>query len=304
MKGLVRTLFVSALLLFGAFTAAPAAAEDPPAPLQLGLGDSWAFGFGDTQGEGGYVTDVHEALKEDFNCPAAAPPGSAPQWSDQAPARGCPQLELINLARGGATTPSMIANQFPQAIPLLESRNQNLDPRDDVEVTTLHIGGNDVTNPIIGACLFGLGPCAQTIQSELAAYRSDPTGLDLDLDRALSDLREAAGRKARIVIGTYDNPIPTCFLAQLFPGEAVPLADLVLEGGSLVLRGETLVVPQGLHDIMRDVGADYGVEVAEVYGDLSAGDWLGGNDCLHPDDSGYDKVATAFEEVLGVGQSG
>jgi lysophospholipase L1-like esterase len=295
MKGLVRTLFVSALLLFGAFTAS-AAADDPPAPLQLGLGDSWAAGFGDTQGEGGYVPDLHEALKEDFNCPAASAPGNAPRWSDQAPAGGCPQLELTNRAIPGATTRSMINIQFPGptgAIQLLQSRNLNLDPRDDVEVTTLHIGGNDVANPIIFACLFGLAPCGQTIQSELAAYR-------LDLDEALSALRNAAGRKARIVIGTYDNGFGSCFLAQQFPTEAVPLVDLVLEGGSFVLRGEPLVVPQGLHDIMRDVGEDYGVEVAEVYGDLSPGDWVGGGDCLHPDDSGYDKVTAAFEEALGL----
>ena len=43
---------------------------------------------------------------------------------------------------------------------------------------------------------------------------------------------------------------------------------------------------------------DYGVEVAEVFGDLGPQDWVGGNDCLHPDDSGYEKVAAAFVEVL------
>jgi hypothetical protein len=303
MKGLLRVLFISVLLLFGALTASPATADPPTtpvAPVQLALGDSWAAGFGDTgfgtpMFEGGYVTDLNQALKQRFNCSGAAP--------EQAEA-GCPQLELINLGQAtspGVTTQSMIANQFPQALPLLESRNLNGNPRDDVEVTTLHIGGNDVTNPIIGACLFGvpaLGPCATRIQDELAAYR-------VDLDEALSALREAAGGE-RIVIGTYDNGVGNCFLSfpPFFPGEAAPLADLVLEGGSLVLRGEPLVVPQGLHDIMRDVGEDHGVEVAEVFGDLSAADWVGGADCLHPDDSGYDKVAKAFEEVLGVGQSG
>jgi hypothetical protein len=70
----------------------------------------------------------------------------------------------------------------------------------------------------------------------------------------------------------------------------VQLAALVLEGGG--------PVPQGLHDIIRDVGADYGVEVAEVFGDLSPQDWVGGSDCLHPDDSGYVKVADAFLEVM------
>jgi hypothetical protein len=55
MKGLVRGLLISALLFGAAVT--PAAAKQPAdpsvAPLQLSLGDSWAFGFGDTTGEGG-----------------------------------------------------------------------------------------------------------------------------------------------------------------------------------------------------------------------------------------------------------
>jgi lysophospholipase L1-like esterase len=148
---------------------------------------------------------------------------------------------------------------------------------------TIHIGGNDVTNPIIAACLGGLSAnCLQVIQSEFAAYRSD-------LDTVLSALRTAAGPDTRIVIGTYDNPFPTCNLGQV-PG-AIQLAAIVLEG----LPG---VLPQGLHDIMRDVADDYGVEVAEIFGDLGSQDWLGGNDCLHPDDSGYDKVTAAFVEVL------
>jgi hypothetical protein len=47
------------------------------------------------------------------------------------------------------------------------------------------------------------------------------------------------------VIGTYDNPIPTC--------------------------------------------------------DRGPQDWVGGQDCLHPDDSGYAKVAAAFLDVLVAG---
>ena len=49
---------------------------------------------------------------------------------------------------------------------------------------------------------------------------------------------------------------------------------------------------------MRATAARYDVEVAEVFGDLAANDWVG--DCLHPDDSGYDKVTDAFLEVLGL----
>jgi lysophospholipase L1-like esterase len=283
MQGLARPIALTAIaLVVTAVIAAPAAAQEPDlvadAPVQLSLGDSWAFGFGaSVPSVEGYVPQLHEALQEDLNCS-----GAGPEQSEA----GCPQLVLRNLAVGGATTPSMIAGQFPEAIPLLESRNGNLNPRDDVELVTLHIGGNDVTNPIIAACIGQVPPtqaCLDRIELELEAYRSD-------LDTALSTLREAAGVDAPIVIGTYDNPIATCFLAA-FPG-AVQLGAVVLEGGP--------GVPQGLHDVMREIAARYDVQVAEVFGDLGPEDWVGGTDCLHPDDSGYDKVTVAFLEVLGL----
>jgi lysophospholipase L1-like esterase len=282
-KGIVRTLLVSLPTLLLAATASPALADKPDQnrPVQLALGDSWAAGVGASAPSEGYVPQLNEALKEDFNCH-----GSAPAQSSS----GCKHLLLVNVGVGGATTPTMVANQFPQAIPLLQSRNGNNKQNDDVEVVTISIGGNDVTNPIIAACLIGgLTPtCVATIQAELAAYRSD-------LDGALSTLRDAAGPDAPIVIGTYDNPFrfPTCNIGAAFPQSAL-LGELVLEGG---LPG---VVPNGLHDIMRDVGADHGVLVAEVHGDLIAADWVGGADCLHPRDSGYDKVTLAFLEALGL----
>jgi len=267
---------LAATLLIALVAAAPAMAAKP---VHLALGDSWAFGFGATvPSEGGYVPLLNQALKSEFDCS----PSDNPK-----PDQACQQLELQNIAVGGATTPTMIANQFPTALPLLEERNSDSNPRDNVEVVTVSIGGNDVTNPIIQACIFGgLTPaCIGVIESELAAYRSD-------LDQALSALREAAGPDARIVLGTYDNGLGQCFLTQLNPAAPL-LADIVLENQPAVIPSG-----QGLHDIMRDVGADYDVEIAEVFGDLGPADWVGGADCLHPDDSGYEKVAAAFAEVL------
>ena len=91
-------------------------------------------------------------------------------------------------------------------------------------------------------------------------------------------------------VGSHHRDLGICSCFQV-PG-AVQLADLVLEGGG--------PVPDGLHDIIRDVAGDHGVKVAEVYGDLGPRDWVGGADCLHPDNSGYDKVTDAFAEVLGL----
>jgi hypothetical protein len=299
MKGLVRTLFVSTVLLLGAVTASPAAADDtattPGAPVQLALGDSWAFGFGGNPDPtatdpyvDGYVPQLYRTLQEDYDCLPA-----------HTEADGCKQLQLLNLAQGGAVTapqpespnrPSLTEDQFPDALPLLESRNGDGNPRNDVEVTTVHTGGNDVFGPIINACLGpSPGTCLPTVRGELRQYR-------IDLTEALSTLRGAAGDET-IVIGTYDNSFrdqspTTCSLAG---------NSLVIALGNLVLEG----VPgffQGMHDIMRSVGAQYQVQVAEVFGDLTEpADWF---DCLHPTDSGYDKVTDAFEEVLGVGQSG
>lgn len=270
----IRAALVTALTVAACAALAPAAmAADP---LQLSLGDSWGYGFGaSVPAESGYVPVLYSQLKAGFDCSPSGNPK---------PGQGCGKLELTNLSVPGATTPTMIAGQLPQATSILQQRNGNSNPRDNVEVVTVSIGGNDVVNPILGACLGGLTPtCAGVIASEFAAYQSD-------LNQALGALRAAAGPDARIVIGTYDDGISQCYLGGI-PG-APALATLVLEG----LPATPFTA--GIHDIMRAVGAVHGVEVAEVYGDLSPGDWVGGSDCLHPVDSGYAKVAQAFADVL------
>ena len=52
--------------------------------------------------------------------------------------------------------------------------------------------------------------------------------------------------------------------------------------------------------VMRDVATAHGARVASVYGRLVPADWVGGADCLHPRDSGYAKVVTAFLQTLGL----
>ena len=273
MKRFARAIVLASMVVLAtAVTAAPASATNP---LQLSMGDSWGFGFGAAvPSEGGYVPKLHTALQEQFDCS----PSDNPK-----PGQGCEKLELNNISRGGATTPTLIANQLPTATSILQERNGDSNPRNNVEVVTLHIGGNDVNGPIVAACVFGINPnCLNVIATEFAAYEND-------LNQALSALRTAAGPDARIVLGTYDNPFPACVLGNI-PG-ASQLANLVLEGAPPL-------IPRGLHDVMRDVAANHDVEIADAFGDLALQDWVGGQDCLHPDDSGYDKVAQAFVEVL------
>lgn len=270
----IRAAFATALAVAACAALAPAAmAADP---LQLSVGDSWGYGYGaSVPAETGYVPVLYAQLKAGFDCS----PSDNPK-----PNQSCEKLELTNLSVPGATTPTMIAGQLPQATSILQARNGNSNPRDDVEVVTVSIGGNDVVNPILGACLGGLTPaCGGVIAAEFLAYQTD-------LNQALGALRAAAGPDTRIVIGTYDDGISQCYLSAI-PNSGL-LAQVVLEGHPAT------PFTGGIHDIMRAVGAAHGVEVAEVYGDLSPGDWVGGTDCLHPVDSGYAKVADAFADVL------
>jgi lysophospholipase L1-like esterase len=281
MRQIRVTMMVVLVALVASLAIVPAAVakgSPPGLPVQLSLGDSWGSGAGAPAGEG-YVDLLHQALQEELDCrPARSPRARA----------GCEQLQLENLSVGGATTPTLIARQLPAAIELLERRNQDRNPRNDVELVTLHIGGNDVTNPIIAACLGGIdAACLTTIDQQFA-------DLQADLHVVLAALLEAAGPATTIVIGTYDNPIPTCQLG------AVEGASLL---GAMVLEGSDAVpgapIEDGLNDLIRAVAAEYDVLVAEVFGQLGASDWVGGNDCLHPSD--YEPVADAFLDALGPG---
>lgn len=268
--------------LLTAIAPAAATAAPPGLPVQLSLGDSWATGVGAPAGEG-YVDVLHRRLRTDLDCSPARSPRAA---------GGCRQLQLENLGGGGATTTSLIAQQLPAAIALLEDRNGDRNPRNDVEVVTLHIGGNDVTNPILQACAGGgLTPtCQQTVATSFAGYATR-------LDRILGDLRAAAGPDTPIVLGTYDNPLPSCDLGVASPGTAV-LGDTVLAGTA----GFPSPLDVGLRGVMTQVAATHDVLVADVFGELVDGDdWVGGSDCLHPVASGYEKVAATFVEALGLG---
>lgn len=278
-RKLVTLLAVSALA--SAFAAVPAVGSttEPGLPVYLSLGDSWAYGQGaDNPATEGFAAQLHEVLRIDLDC--------LPAESDNA-ADGCKHLNFINLGRmgddvhPGVTAPIVTDEQLPIAIPMLTARNQDDNPRNNVEAVTLIVGGNDVSGPVIDACLNG-GDCFGTLYFEVLFFEQD-------LRSVVSDLRAAAGPDTMIVLGTYDNPAPYCYLAEV-PG-AIPLGDLMLEGtpdGAL----------NGIHDAIRQVAGEFDAEVAEVFGTLGEGDFVGGFDCLHPTSAGYDKITDAFADAI------
>jgi len=243
-----------------------AGAETGENPVQLGVGDSVAWGFGASDPfETGYVPLINQRAS-DLYCVEGVTPGCAP-------------VDLVNLAVPGATSGSLIAIQLQPAIDLLTERNFDDNPGNDVVLVTVTIGGNDLFNPVIAACAGGVTPeCTEVISNGFASYTAN-------LGVILGSLRAAAGPDTEIAMMTYYNPLGACFLADL-----APLADLVLEGGG--------PLPFGLNDIIRGVSAATDVTIVETYGELRRKDFVGGQDCLHPDDSGYSKIARLFTSTL------
>jgi lysophospholipase L1-like esterase len=151
----------------------------PPAP-----GDYWATVAG--WRANGYVAQFDANLVANLNClPAASAHAKA----------GCRQLQLLNLARSGVpamngqpakpgvTTQIVIDEQLPAATALLRARNHDKNPRNNVEVVTLTVGGNDIFGPVTTACLVG---------RHAPVHHSDRDGVHRFLRQLLLDSRPAA----------------------------------------------------------------------------------------------------------------
>ena len=243
----------------------PALASAPDGPVHMGLGDSVAAGSGANNSNTAYAARLNRYLRS-VDCNEGA-------------SNACPHLQFSDYSVGGAKSGDLIATQLGPALAEIEARRLDGDPMNDVEFITLTIGGNDLFQPVLGACSGGVdGNCVGTITSVFTMYQQN-------LALILFSLR-AAAPDAEIAIMTYYNPLGACHLTDL-----APLADLVLEGGD--------GLPAGLNDIIR--GVAHGVEditVVETFGLLGDSDLVGGDDCLHPDDSGHQKIAKAFKRAM------
>ena len=269
-RRVVRTMRLAAVTgaLVAALLGTPAtAATPPPRPLYLALGDSVAAGVGaQPPATQGYVPELHDLLTAEVTC-------------GNGQALGC-RLDLVNIAEPGATTTTLLARQLPSAVSLITQRRTTATPIDDVRLITLDIGGSDAFGPVLQACSSDpqAPSCATTISTVLGAVTTN-------FQTILSGLREAAGTDTTIAVMTYYNPLPGCVLAA-----QTSLADLVLEGGD--------PVPTGLNDIIRAQAAAHDAVVADTGPLIDVHDLVGGRDCLHPDTSGHDDIAAAFNAVI------
>ena len=188
----------------------------------------------------------------------------------------------------GVTTQVLIDEQLPEAVTMLRTRNHDANPRNDVEVVTMTVGGNDIFGPVTSACI-GPDPsgCSAAIAASFAAFAANYSSI-------LAQLRQAAGPDTPIITMTYYNPLPYCFIGQSNPA-AGAFADWFLEGGTLPGVG---TLPMGFNDLITAISAQYGARTADTFGDLGAGDLVGGTDCLHPTRAGHTKIAADFVEAL------
>jgi lysophospholipase L1-like esterase len=240
------------------------------APVYLALGDSIAAGVGAQPRVTGYPEQVGALLDDGYN-PAA----------NKATPHASVTFQTVNYAVGGATTVTL-AGQVRPAVALMEQRHGDRDPFNDVELISVTIGGNDIFRPAVDACLLTRTPaaCQPTIDAILGAVGGNLTG-------ALRQLTATAGRRAEVVITTYYNPIGSCFLAGLNPA-AEQIAEVILEGGTVA---GLLTLQAGLNDVIRAAAAASGAQVAELHGMLQPTQFVGGGDCLHPNEAGHTRIA-------------
>ncbi len=294
MRRFPRIAAALALVITGSGgTVAVAAAPSPPVPVRpvyLALGDSMATGQNseaptddigaywrtvDAWKRNGYVTPFSKYLKHELDClPETAKADNT-----------CGQLDVINLARSavpesdgdpglpGVTSEAVIIEQLPEAEALIALRNGDEDPRNDVKVITLTVGGNEIFDA------FRTGDPA-IIGNAITTFAGNYTQILMRLRAAAPDVP--------ILTMTYFNPLRYCDTG-LPPEQVEPVAmqaDYVLE--------QFPIAPgvYGFNGLVEAVSAAFGAVPADTYGHLGEGDFF---DCKHPNKTGYQDVLAAFQ---------
>ena len=306
MRRTTLTLLASALLLVGlAAPAGPAAADtgptglNPGLPVYLALGDSLANGQASAPDTGDYLTNVAgwraNGYVAQFDAWLTTHLDCLPARSENA-RDGCKLLQLLNLGRSavpadvlppdglpGVTSDLVISEQLPTAVPLLQARNGDANPRNDVEIVTIDVGGNEIFDAVREPCLLAADKsgCPAAIQAAFAHFAAN-------FSTILSALREAAGPDTTIITMTYFNTLPGCPLAV-----AAPFADWLLDGLNTNLFGP---LPTPFNSLIEQVSAAYGARVADTFGHVPANHLAG--DCKHANRDGHTDIATAFEQAF------
>jgi lysophospholipase L1-like esterase len=246
--------------------AGPAPGEDPQGDqlLYLALGDSLSEGIG-----------ARDEKRDAWVPLVAVGLGS--------------QYELLNLGVAGDDSEELIEDgPLDRGLQEIAARANDGVAGNEVALITLEIGGNDLLDLYDSLVLTGECPnieealqrqhCIDGLTAALDAYRPN-------LDFTLSQL-EAAAPGVPIFLATLYNP---------FSGGAATLDEI----GALALEGESgTPFPEGLNDIIREVGAEHPSVVMVEWYELFLGkqrDYIS-QDLIHPNNEGHRVMADA---VLG-----
>jgi lysophospholipase L1-like esterase len=272
-------LVVAVTLLSGCSEETPAASDPTPAArtatqsqetglpsdggAYIALGDSLSAGVGASSPETTFVALVRTHLG--------------------------PDVELINLGHSGDTSDDLLqAGKLDEALTAITTRAEDADPSNDVRLVTLEIGGNDLLGIYFSQVQTGVCPDVETALSKPECTETLRNALDTfrpNFETMLQGLEESAPGVPLIVMTLY-NPFD-------FLGELGELGVLSLDG----LAGTAF--PEGLNDIIREVAAEHGVPVADVYSAFKGRTAsLLFSDFIHPNDAGYRVMADAFIDQI------
>ncbi|MDF3835134.1 DUF2891 family protein [Cupriavidus basilensis] len=241
-------------------------------PLQLALGDAWAFGGNGKLPDGSSYVDLLKIELEGMNSK---------------------KIRSINISKydGYPTNPATLSNlvdkRLPYALELISTwqRENSIDIRNPLLIT-LHTGFDvKFITPSTAQNEANRMVLLQDQNAKMAAA-NDWAIVRANLNTVLSNLK-AAAPKTKIIVGTYDNSYRDCPLAV---GRAATHKTV-----SEYLEG-SIAGTKGLNDVIREVAKSNNVAVAEIYGKLGSGDWA--PDCRTPNAQGQAKIATAFKSMM------
>jgi Lysophospholipase L1 and related esterases len=232
--------------------------------LYLALGDSLSAGNGSSDpSRTSFVALIIQALGADY--------------------------EVLNLGVPGHTSDDLVNKQLSRAVSEIQARQTDGIPGNETAAITLEIGGNDLLNLYTSLVLPGTCPsvpeslqrpqCVDGLRNALDHYTTN-------LEQILDALK-AADPNLPIFLETLYNP---------FSGGANNLDQI----GALTLEGQAgTVFPDGLNDIIRQVGQAKGVTVVDWYPIFlpRAAQYIS-QDLIHPNDAGYQLMAQAILDAM------
>jgi lysophospholipase L1-like esterase len=197
--------------------------------------------------------------------------------------------EVLNLGVPGYTSDDLINKELGRAVSEIQARKTDGIPGNETAAITLEIGGNDLLNLYTSLVLPGTCPsvpealqrqqCVDGLRNALDHYRPN-------LEQILDALK-AADPNVPIFLETLYNP---------FSGGASNLDQI----GTLALEGQAgTVFPDGLNDVIRQVGQEKGVTVVDWYPIFlpKSAPYIS-QDLIHPNDTGYQLMAQAILDAM------